>query len=44
MRWHRGARGLLDETTSRRGRRQAATVADAPAAVVRPVRTEEIVR
>ena len=44
MRWHRGARGLLDETTTRRGRRQAATIADAPAAVVRPVRTEEIVR
>ena len=44
MRWYRGARGLLDDTTTRRSRRQAAAIADAPVAVVRPARTEEIVR
>jgi ABC-type nitrate/sulfonate/bicarbonate transport system permease component len=44
MRWHRGARGLLDETTTRRQRRQAAAVAPARRPDVPAVGPKEIVR
>jgi ABC-type nitrate/sulfonate/bicarbonate transport system permease component len=44
MRWHRGARGLLDETTTRRQRRQAAAVAPASRPDGPLVGQKEIVR
>ncbi|HET6952206.1 MAG TPA: ABC transporter permease [Acidimicrobiales bacterium] len=43
MRWHRGARGLLDDTTTRRQRRRAAAVAPTPRAAPL-VAAEETVR